>query len=384
MFFPILACLLLASAVSHADDPVLPVTNVNHDTIARAAVGAILEDLPGGILTVLYPETNPTSTIFEERHGGSYDQAAFVYAPLPRHPRLLTQVVAVHYRSADTLLAQKVLRLIGRLLRLHRENFGRDTAFPQAATTAGIWLNAPAPPQDRDAGGETWTHHVYLFQTATPRTPLEWVRTIVHEWGHLTLPAARGFSDPERDASGYLGERLYFKWLSEDAENDGDDFVSRKDLELYYHRQIAPLIADYHLSGPASPLLRRTNTEAMDYYIGGILAADDAFGSTAVGRALFSIESEAALDFNRTMRTTLENSASFQVRLPAWVPLEEGTYTLHASGVDQLLIADRPPVNLRAGDQTLIVRLSGWKWMQSQMGTVKTITFHLVRSGKAE
>ena len=39
------------------------------------------------------------------------------------------------------------------------------------------------------------------------RDSIEWVRTVVHEWGHLTLPAARGFTAPENDAAGYLVPR---------------------------------------------------------------------------------------------------------------------------------------------------------------------------------
>ena len=331
-----------------------------HDEIARAAVGATLENLPGEIILVLYPATAPQQIIYEARRGGSYTQTASIYTPAPRKRGLLQRTVLLHYHADDTRNAHRAARLIARLLHLHRAHFGQDTTFYHAAPTAEVWFNAPPPAHRTEWGGETWTHHVYLYAPPVPdkespdkggldkggkeRSLIEWVRTLCHEWGHLTLPAARGFDSPENDAAGFLGERLYLKWLSEDTATVADDFVTPDGLTLYQNRQVLPLIARLHDGGPASSDLKRRDTDGMDYYIALALASDTAFGSRLLARALFPILSEKPDELVRTLREAVQNSAAFTVRLPAWVPLERGTYQVSGPQTGTLHIADRPLV----------------------------------------
>ena len=192
-----------------------------------------------------------------------------------------TQVVAVRHDSSDRAFALKVARLAGRLLRLHKDKVGQEASYQQDEEVAQVWLTRVKAPHKAKAAAETQVNNVYLFEVAEPRKEIEWARTIAHEWGHLVLLAARGYKDPENDAAGFLGERLFLKWLREDAlalPRKTDDFCEREGLQLYYDRQLAPLMARYNAAGPADKRLSQLNTEGMDYYIGMALDTDDVFG----------------------------------------------------------------------------------------------------------
>ena len=79
---------------------------------------------------------------------------------------------------------------------------------------------------------------------------------------------------------------MFLKWLREDVlalPRKTDDFCEAAGLQLYYNRQIAPLMARYSAAGPADKRLKQLNTEGMDYYIGMALDTDEVFGSKVIG-----------------------------------------------------------------------------------------------------
>ena len=47
----------------------------------------------------------------------------------------------------------------------------------------------------------------------TSKPQAEACRELAHEYGHAVLPAIGGFKSPEDWANGYLGERLFLRWL---------------------------------------------------------------------------------------------------------------------------------------------------------------------------
>ncbi|MES2461819.1 MAG: hypothetical protein V4671_14640 [Armatimonadota bacterium] len=272
----------------------------------KAAVrDAAVESLPGKYAVVLPEPFAAPVPLREARYNWRFSRAIYVYAPVrkttghQKPPPGLRLVTIIHHEPADLRMAQQTGRLIARLLRLHYEHFGRDATFPRDADIADVWLAPDTPPNGSDFGGETRDNQVYFFATGAPRSPIEWTRTIVHEWGHLTMNAARGFREPENDAGGFLGERLYLKWLRADKNlpvktNDG---VVPEGLDLYYERQISPLIARFSKSGPAVKVLSAMDQAAMDLYIGGVLASDTMHGSLVTGHALRSIEGIRPQDF---------------------------------------------------------------------------------------
>ncbi len=357
-----------------------PPSAADAKALTGAAPDAAVESLPGGYVVVAPERHAAPYPVEERRYGLRFSRVVAVYEPEGGSGRLVRRVT-LHHEPDQRTQAVTTARLVARLLRLHRERFGRDAAFPRAAPAAAVYLSPDTPKAAALLGGETRGHEVYVFGAGTPRTPLEWTRTVVHEWGHATLPAARGYSEPESDASGYLGERLYFKWLYEEAVSaettDYQDGTSLPDLELYHRRQIAPLIARFDAAGPNAPAWGRTDTTGMDLYIGAALAFDQAFGSRLLGRALYAIQDVTPRDLLRAMSDVVARAASgsLPVRLPAWVPLAQSRYRVAAADAasGSIAVSDLATVRLDKKGTTLRVARSGWRRVTPKQGSVTRI-----------
>ena len=374
-----IACSLPLAA--HADPP--PLRAASSDALKAALTpDTHAETLPGGYVLVL-PEAFASPTIaIDPIHQYRCSRVAYVYSPDVAHPGGVIRRVVVHFEPDDQDASIKSARLIARLLRLHRERFGREPVFSRAAPIADVWFT-PTIPSDAKEGGETRDANVYVFAASGIRTPLELVRTISHEWGHLTLPAARGYTEPEYDAAGYLGERLYLKWLCEESKETvalPDDGTHQEDLALYYRRQIAPLIQRWQDGGPTSKEMDGDRTTAMDYYIGASLGIDEAFGPAILGKALWETDDDKPRDLLRSMEKVIASVAqkkAIPIKLPAWVPLAaHRRYSLSiTNGTGSIALADRPALSVNAKSTTALrVLLTGWKWVRSTAGDVTVLS----------
>jgi hypothetical protein len=350
-------------------------------TAPSSATGATREALPGGYALVVLPAGVPNAAATDARYRWRFTGSVQVFAPAPgdgnaRKPTsdVPRPVVLVHYEAPDDAqAAARTARLCARLLRLHRERFGRPAVFPRGAGEAHVWLCRRTPPSG-NRGGQTWTNHIYVFATGEPRSFIEWTRTLAHEWGHLTLPPRAATSRPKPTRQGYLGERLYLKWLHEEVSADNyarlaNDWTDRSGLDRYQERQIAPLIARFRAAGPHAPALNGTGEAAMNLYVGAALACDDAFGSTLLGEGLFSVLGMGARDLFAALAEAVRRAPVLPVRLPAWVPLARATYRVSsATPPARVAFADRPPVVIGSGDAggtaLLRVRDPGWKWVR--------------------
>jgi hypothetical protein len=381
-FLSILVLLLLvlprysAGFSGNRQVPDVPITPpafaANRDTLAQTFSGAALETLPGGYVLASPPSIAP---VHESRRGNDFTQACLLYVPKEVDQRSgLYLTVAVYHADADRELARRSARLSARLLRLFQERFGQEAVFPRAAPTARVYVLPPRH-DSPTIGGETFSSaETYLYLSGVERTPLEQVRTLVHEWGHLTIPGARGYSEPETDAAGYLGERIYMKWLRE-TTGGANDGTSAADLNVYYQRQIAPLLLRYAVGGPASKRMDGTQTAHMDYYIAAALAFDEAFGSRLLGRALFSIDGVAPRDLLAAMRSTVSNARTLTIRLPAWVPVPSGRYTVASNAPGSVVLTSRKPVVLPSGKPLTVTFPSdtGWRLVRTASGSVRTL-----------
>ncbi len=383
LLFLLFVAAFAAAAVrpAHAQTVLPPEFVPDAAALTRAFGKMATEPLPGGFVLAVPPDTVSAQ---DARYGWLFARAAFVYAP--RRDRRgnvgLGPAVVIHHAPSDADAARRTARLCARLLRLHRERFVRDTEFPRGSDRAHVWLYRQLPATARTtAGGESQGNHLYIFDTAVPRTAIEWTRTIAHEWGHVTLPAARGFSAPENDAAGFLGERLYLKWLYEETVagkgTAGDDWTDAPGLSTYHARQIAPLIARFHEIGPIGSGLDDRDERAMNLYIGAALATDHAFGPELLGRGLFSILGVGPRDLLTALRNTVAAALVVPIRLPAWVPLARTTYQVRGDGIahGSVLFAERPPLALREGGKAeLTVLQPGWKWVRPGAGGPEKIT----------
>ena len=379
---------LFATAAPPAESVACPPFAADRAALARVLPNTTLEDLPGGLVAAVPASTVLASPDTDPRFGQRFDRVLLVYAPRTGAKGFF-RTITFHYQAKELPQALRLTRLAARLLRLHREHFGRDTAFGRDEETADVWLSDRTAPGGSTIGGETHGSQVYLWAMGTvPRTPLEWTRTLCHEWGHLTLPAARGFSSPEGDAAGYLGERLYEKWLHDDPQTTTDDGSTPADLEVYYRRQVAPLMGRWRqqdTGGPNSPLLDGTDTRAMDFYIGAALASDDAFGSAILGRALWTVLDSHPRDFLRSLARNTARATTLTVRLPAWTPLTTGHYTAFpaepgAAGMVAFGGSSAPQSVSGAKPATVRVGITEWRLIRAVRGTVGRIALRRQQS----
>ena len=182
----------------------------------------------------------------------------------------------IHYnRPSDEPLARRVGSVLARLHWLVRDYLGR---LPAPSENGGrhvdVWLDENGP-----AGGEELSGHLYLTGIDVARPPAEWVRELAHEYAHLTLPKVGPYSEPEKWANGYLGERLFLKWLLID-NNVTDLWDQPLNAAGYLTHQVVPFRTRSLEAGPAAPDADRMDGRGMEFFIGTILALEAAHGPT--------------------------------------------------------------------------------------------------------
>ncbi|MBC8139245.1 MAG: hypothetical protein H8F28_25505 [Fibrella sp.] len=360
-----------------------------------------LETLGGGY-SLLIPEAfTPPVIATDPIYKQTTSRAIYLYEKEPIKHGMARRVV-VHFEPDDRESAIRSARLVARFLRLHRERFKRETVFRRSAKDVHVWF-VPSLSDRSIQGGETRDNNVYIFAASAIKTPIELARTVAHEWGHETLPAARGFASPENDASGYLGERLYLYFLFFDtlwsSPKNPDDGTTAETLRFYYDRQVKPLMARYEEGGPHSKLLDADSTEAMDYYIGAVIDMAETIGPHLVGEALYSIDDTSPRDFLDALKTEVARKIpeGVFVSMRAWLPFGNGQYVMtpvsggggiSLTGPQSLsATADGPKSGLlkpRSGekrDGTFRVTKPGW-YRMTPNGSLSEFTIKLIGGAK--
>ena len=367
------------TATVHAE---IPASAVSADAL-RAVVPADtgVETLPGGyILLVPEPFAPPVSDV-DPLYKNKTSRVFYLYEKAESGDKVTRRAI-VHFEPDDRTAALHAARLVARLLHLHHEHFGRETVFQRGATVAHLWL-IPTTPATATEGGETRDANIFLFAPSKINAPIEQTRTIAHEWGHLTLPAARGYTQPEADAAGYLGERLYLNYLFWDALNhparpDTGDGATLADLRMYHHRQIAPLRERYEAGGAGDKRLDADTTEAMDYYIGAVLDTDETIGSRLVGDALYGVEDTSAREFLRSLKRATAKAfpSGIFVERRAWLYFEPGAYRLD-------VVSGGGGIYVRGAGRVVIATKSGAKdgLPAPKPGEKRDGKFRVVQSG---
>lgn len=178
----------------------------------------------------------------------------------------------IHFqKDTDEALARLVGSVMARLYWTVEDYLGRgpETRY------INVWLS-----HEGKAGAEQYEKDIYVYAVDEPRAPAEWVRELAHEYGHLYLPPSGPFSAPEKLANGYLGERLFMKWMLAD---NGPQPVWDQPIDgaAYVANQIAPLRDRFLNEGPApAAVMDRLDAEAMNQFLGQMLAVEAIYGPT--------------------------------------------------------------------------------------------------------
>lgn len=142
-----------------------------------------------------------------------------------------------------------------------------------------------------EGGKQVARNSIFLYDHANLTDPMELCRELAHEYGHATLPNVGGFDRPEYWANGYLGERLFLRWLAADLESKRITKNMAFDIDLpalrsWLAKNVDPLGRSVLTGGFDASGLGGKDEAACDCFLALFLAADSLYGSRVVGRAL--------------------------------------------------------------------------------------------------
>lgn len=209
----------------------------------------------------------------------------------------------VRYRAPeDEYLARQVAAVLARVYWLGKDYLG---VGPSVGLPVDVWIS-----RDGQPGAEEYRKNIYLYAVQQARPPAEWVREICHEYSHAYLPRIGTFTKPEKTLSGYLGERLFMKWMLSDnrLETVWDKPI---DGQAYLAKEVVPLREKWQKEGPASRLYTdesATGPEEMDYFIGCFLALEAQHGPGWLRPVLAAVATPRPQNLPLNVHTGLEKS----------------------------------------------------------------------------
>ena len=260
--------------------------------------------------TLIVPRAYLPTHAEEPQHQWKFSKVVYIYLPSDTtlKDKSLTQFCAVHYNGeTNQALAVRVARLLSLTHRTLVTNTGHEAA--NGTAPFDVWLCAGG-----QNGGEQWRSNLYLYTVDTPRSSIEWIREIVHEYSHLALPAVGGYTAPEYWANGYLGERLLVRWFMRGTDGPKKVEYAWGDFSgapNFTRLLITPALALYKKLGPNKTWLARKDELGMRYFIGQALTFDDKYGAKRLGDALARLphfRTATATDFAAALTETLSAS----------------------------------------------------------------------------
>ncbi len=252
-------------------------TQLSNDWMAGLPVD--VTPLPYDLGQLIVPRDYLPTHAEEPQHDWKFAKAAYVYSAGPSSAQLFC---TVHYpMTTDGPLALRVAKLLALAHQTLTNHTGQE-AFNGTAPF-DVWLC-----RGGQTGGEQWKTNLYLYDIDSPRSSIEWIREITHEYSHLALPAIGGYDAPEYWANGYLGERLIVRWLIRQPDGPArvetiwGDFSGAPNFARLL---LTPAQALYKKIGPNTTWLARKDETGMRYLIGQALTFDDKYGSKRLGSA---------------------------------------------------------------------------------------------------
>lgn len=198
----------------------------------------------------------------------------------------------VLYNAGDDgaeALARQVMRDLLRVYAVHAAFLG--DAGRKLPVPVNVWLCSDGAGGAEENGGS-----LYLLGTAGRHDPIELLRQVAHEFGHLALPPIGPLTEPEAWGNGFLGEALYLRWLSR-APAPADPPVPSETLQAYVRREIDPLVKAFADAGAAGLLGHEKDTQGLRLLIGMVLQREDARGTPAVAQLLRALRGTTPADW---------------------------------------------------------------------------------------
>lgn len=283
------------------------------------------------------------STAQDPRYERRFPHHLWAYSPAKGAGRLRLRFVVHFQREGDAQLAEKCGRILLGLWDLSASRLGLGTRFADDGVVH-VWLATWGKP-----GGEQWQQHIYLYSVDTPRQPLEWVRQLAHEFGHLVIPGIRIESAGEEWANGLIGERLFVKWLH--GSGLAGLWAAGTDLTPLAVTAADQLLGDFVASPPAG-----ARGWTLAKLIGFVLYIDSVHGHEVLGDTIRLQNGDTPSDLLKAYKRALLGTEPIVFRWDSASPAvvfvpEDGAYRISAAASQLLLDGRRADglVTLRAG-----------------------------------
>ncbi|HSV72760.1 MAG TPA: hypothetical protein VLH79_03270 [Chthonomonadales bacterium] len=357
-------------------------------TIASGATGlpasaATVEALSdAGTVTSLQPDAwavlvdlrdRPAAT--EPRTGRSYRTVAGAY--LYSNGAWFLRFVAHADDSSSAPVARNAIQMLAVFWRSADRRWG------------GIWHRLRGQPlhvwatRHGEAGAEMWGTSLTIHDAHAPRSGMEWLRQIAHEYGHYLAPGGSGFPEPESWTNGVLGERLFTSWLRADLREGTAlpsclPWATQADVEEYCARQVDPLLERFREHPPLSADLRRADRRGFDACVELLLGFDWLVGGTALLDILEFVQVRPGQD---------TRGGDFEAAIFAWIA-HRGAVTTRGAGPDGTVRVPLPrgvwrvtSCTERSG--TVDVHRPGWVQPPSGIGNAARLQWRRVRAEPA-
>ena len=292
-----------------------------------------------------------------DHDGNRYTLMAGLYGPSGRQ---IQRYANVYFTALARAAAESVCATISILRAQQLTRLRQPVRLAWDTDTASIWITEEKS-RVPDVVGETRTTNVTYFDVTSQKDSNEFARVIAHEWGHLALPAARGFTSPEPDSAGHVGEALGLRWLAGSNVKGGASPVlpTGAYLAASRNRFTKALLA----APPGSPGFTKRNAQGMYAYVGAILHVADAYGEPFLGRVFQAVDADSPDAFLTAWAFVLSEDGIIKCRDTAWVPLESGVYVVS----HQLRPAQvKGPASISCdANLRVTVRRSGWYQIDS-------------------
>ncbi len=238
-------------------------------------------------------------------------------------------------------------RMLLRLWQMVKRRWRFDNPYAYHEGSVDVYLCLGGKPGGEQFFGEDFPPHgrptsvntICIYDLPSFTNPLEMAREVAHEYGHAVLPSVGGFVQPEDWANGYLGEKLFLRWVRdamaahtlEPADAMQVDFAS---LDGWVKARVDPLVTQAATNPPNFVLLKKTGLEAMNYYHGLVLYADTIMPKSVAARSMLLIGSTHAWDYPHSLLMATQELDRYTLAIPQtmtknpiWIPLGKGRLT---------------------------------------------------------
>jgi len=186
-------------------------------------------------------------------------------------------------------------------------------------SVAADWPNSvdANSPWEAAAKIDSEPNSIMVFRMYEPRTDTEWMRELIHEYGHVAWPDFKTFAPPiEPNANGILSETMAPIWLAQNAETDEEN---KKIVYPLIEQTALPVLQNWLKNGPDSQIAIGDNEQARQYLQGLCVYVDRVYGTKVLSDIIgkFNNQNKTAKDILDVLPETIANNEIKSIYLPA-------------------------------------------------------------------